>query len=155
MATKKIKSATLQDSAPQETVVMRSPKTRSSKTEKSTARAAKAVAAEPTTSEKGFKPAAGKRKPAEVAEDAAVAIEKPDQAGKAEKVKAEKVKAEKVKAEKIEKSEKSDKSEKPAKMKRLTLDVSKPLHKAIKAKAVDEGMPMADMLRSLLEQHYA
>jgi predicted DNA binding CopG/RHH family protein len=145
MAAKKMKSATLQDSAPQEAVVMRGTKTRSSKTEKITARVAKAVAAEPTTSEKGFKSAAaGKRKPAEVAEDAA-AIEKPAKVSKAEK----------VKAEKIEKSEKSDKSEKPAKMKRLTLDVSKPLHKAIKAKAVDEGVPMADMLRSLLEQHYA
>jgi predicted DNA binding CopG/RHH family protein len=45
--------------------------------------------------------------------------------------------------------------EKAAKMKRLTLDIAKPLHKAIKAKAVEEGMPMVDMLRSLLEKHYA
>ncbi len=45
-------------------------------------------------------------------------------------------------------------SEKPAKMKRLTLDIAKPLHKAIKAKAVEEGIPMVDMLRSLLEKYY-
>jgi predicted DNA binding CopG/RHH family protein len=47
------------------------------------------------------------------------------------------------------KSEKSGK-----KMKRLTLDIPKSLHKAIKGRAVEEGAPMADMLRSLLEQHY-
>ncbi len=46
-------------------------------------------------------------------------------------------------------------SEKAAKMKRLTLDIAKPLHKAIKAKAVEEGVPMVDMLRSLLEKHYS
>lgn len=46
-------------------------------------------------------------------------------------------------------------SEKAAKMKRLTLDIAKPLHKAIKAKAVEEGVPMVDMLRSLLEEHYS
>lgn len=48
-----------------------------------------------------------------------------------------------------------DDSEKSVKMKRLTLDISKPLHKAIKAKAVEEGVPMVDMLRSLLEAHYS
>lgn len=53
------------------------------------------------------------------------------------------------------KAEKEDSSEKSVKMKRLTLDISKPLHKAIKAKAVEEGVPMADMLRSLLETHYS
>jgi hypothetical protein len=46
-------------------------------------------------------------------------------------------------------------SEKAIKMKRLTLDIAKPLHKAIKAKAVEEGVPMVDMLRSLLEKHYS
>jgi hypothetical protein len=46
-------------------------------------------------------------------------------------------------------------SEKATKMKRLTLDIAKPLHKAIKAKAVEEGVPMVDMLRSLLEEHYS
>lgn len=46
-------------------------------------------------------------------------------------------------------------SEKATKMKRLTLDIAKPLHKAIKAKAVEEGVPMVDMLRSLLEKHYS
>jgi predicted DNA binding CopG/RHH family protein len=40
------------------------------------------------------------------------------------------------------------------KMKRLTLDISEDLHKAIKTKAVLEGVPMANMLRSLLEQYY-
>jgi uncharacterized NAD-dependent epimerase/dehydratase family protein len=40
------------------------------------------------------------------------------------------------------------------KMKRLTLDISEDLHKAIKTRAVVEGVPMANMLRSLLEQYY-
>ncbi len=44
--------------------------------------------------------------------------------------------------------------EKSVKMKRLTLDISKPLHKAIKAKAVEDDIPMVDMLRSLLEKYY-
>lgn len=39
-------------------------------------------------------------------------------------------------------------------IKRLTLDISEPLHKAIKGKAVVAGVPMADMLRELLESHY-
>lgn len=42
----------------------------------------------------------------------------------------------------------------PEKMKRLTLDIPEGLHRAIKRKAVDEGVTMADLLRSLLEQHY-
>jgi predicted DNA binding CopG/RHH family protein len=45
-------------------------------------------------------------------------------------------------------------SEKAVKMKRLTLDISKPLHKAIKAKAVEEGISIVDMLRALLQEHY-
>lgn len=45
-------------------------------------------------------------------------------------------------------------SEKAVKMKRLTLDISKPLHKAIKAKAVEEGISIVDMLRALLKEHY-
>jgi predicted DNA binding CopG/RHH family protein len=52
------------------------------------------------------------------------------------------------------KAAKEQSSEKTGKKKRLTLDISKPLHKAIKAKAVEEGIPMVDMLRSLLEKHY-
>ena len=40
------------------------------------------------------------------------------------------------------------------KMKRLTIDVTEELHKAIKMKAVEQGTPMADMLRSLLESNY-
>jgi predicted DNA binding CopG/RHH family protein len=40
------------------------------------------------------------------------------------------------------------------KMKRLTLDISEDLHKAIKTWAVVEGVPMANMLRSLLEENY-
>ncbi len=40
------------------------------------------------------------------------------------------------------------------KMKRLTIDISEELHRAIKMKAVEQGMPMADMLRSLLENNY-
>lgn len=46
-------------------------------------------------------------------------------------------------------------ADKATKMKRLTLDIAKPLHKAIKAKAVEEGVPMVDMLRSLLEENYS
>jgi predicted HicB family RNase H-like nuclease len=45
-------------------------------------------------------------------------------------------------------------SEKAVKMKRLTLDISKPLHKAIKAKAVEEGISIVDMLRALLQENY-
>ena len=52
------------------------------------------------------------------------------------------------------KTAKEQTSEKSVKMKRLTLDIAKPLHKAIKAKAVEEGIPMVDMLRSLLEKYY-
>jgi hypothetical protein len=50
--------------------------------------------------------------------------------------------------------EKGQASEKAVKMKRLTLDIPKPLHKAIKAQAVEEGSSIVDMLRTLLEQHY-
>ena len=57
-------------------------------------------------------------------------------------------------SKKSAKDSKSQSSEKSVKMKRLTLDISKPLHKAIKAKAVEEGIPMVDMLRSLLEKYY-
>ncbi len=41
-----------------------------------------------------------------------------------------------------------------AKMKRLTLDISEDLHKAIKMQSVTLGVPMVDMLRTLLETHY-
>jgi predicted DNA binding CopG/RHH family protein len=42
----------------------------------------------------------------------------------------------------------------PEKMKRLTLDIPEWLHRAIKRKAVEEGVTMADQLRALLEKHY-
>ncbi|MBD6621057.1 hypothetical protein FNW02_36375 [Komarekiella sp. 'clone 1'] len=42
----------------------------------------------------------------------------------------------------------------PVKMKRLTLDISEQLHKAIKAKAVEEGVAMVDLLRELLQEKY-
>ena len=45
------------------------------------------------------------------------------------------------------------KPDKP-KMKRLTLDIEESLHRAIKLKATELGVPMADMLRELLEKHY-
>lgn len=56
-------------------------------------------------------------------------------------------------------SEVSTESSAPAleakpKMKRLTLDISEALHRAIKKEAADRGVPMADMLRDLLENHY-
>lgn len=40
------------------------------------------------------------------------------------------------------------------KMKRLTLDIPEPLHRAIKLKAADEGVAMVDLLRALLEEKY-
>lgn len=40
------------------------------------------------------------------------------------------------------------------KMKRLTLDLPEGLHRAIKRRAVEEGVTMVDMLRTLLEQQY-
>jgi predicted DNA binding CopG/RHH family protein len=43
--------------------------------------------------------------------------------------------------------------EKP-KMKRLTLDIPETLHRAIKMKSVEQGVPMADLLRELLESNY-
>jgi predicted DNA binding CopG/RHH family protein len=42
----------------------------------------------------------------------------------------------------------------PVKMKRLTLDIPEPLHKAIKSRSVQDGVAMVDMLRTLLEEHY-
>jgi predicted DNA binding CopG/RHH family protein len=41
------------------------------------------------------------------------------------------------------------------KMKRLTLDIPEPLHKAIKTRSVQEGVSMVDMLRALLEENYS
>jgi hypothetical protein len=43
----------------------------------------------------------------------------------------------------------------PVKMKRLTLDIPEPLHKAIKMRSVQEGVAMVDMLRELLAKHYS
>jgi len=40
------------------------------------------------------------------------------------------------------------------KMKRLTLDITEELHKAIKFKSVQDGVPMADLLRTLLEEKF-
>ncbi|MGB3694221.1 MAG: hypothetical protein WBG70_08295 [Spirulinaceae cyanobacterium] len=40
------------------------------------------------------------------------------------------------------------------KMKRLTLDISESLHRAIKMKSVEEGVPMTDILRELLQKHF-
>jgi predicted DNA binding CopG/RHH family protein len=50
--------------------------------------------------------------------------------------------------------ESNSEASQPVKMKRLTLDISEDLHKAIKTRAVVEGVPMANMLRSLLEENY-
>jgi len=41
------------------------------------------------------------------------------------------------------------------KMKRLTLDLPEGLHRAIKRRAVEEGVTMVDMLRKLLEEQYS
>jgi predicted DNA binding CopG/RHH family protein len=40
------------------------------------------------------------------------------------------------------------------KLKRLTLDLPEPLHRAIKREAVEQGVTMAQMLRALLLKHY-
>jgi predicted DNA binding CopG/RHH family protein len=40
------------------------------------------------------------------------------------------------------------------KMKRLTLDLPEGLHRAIKRRAVEEGVTMVEMLRTLLEEQY-
>ena len=40
------------------------------------------------------------------------------------------------------------------KMKRLTLDLPEGLHRAIKHRAVEEGVTMVEMLRTLLEEEY-
>ena len=39
-------------------------------------------------------------------------------------------------------------------MKRLTLDLPEGLHRAIKRHAVEEGVTMVEMLRTLLEEQY-
>lgn len=51
-------------------------------------------------------------------------------------------------------AEEQPKEDQPAKIKRLTLDIPEGLHRAIKRKAVEEGVTMADLLRTLLEQHF-
>lgn len=40
------------------------------------------------------------------------------------------------------------------KLKRLTLDISEELHRSIKMKSVSLGIPMVDMLRTLLDKNY-
>jgi len=40
------------------------------------------------------------------------------------------------------------------KMKRLTLDIPELLHRSIKMQSVSLGVPMVDMLRQLLDEHY-
>lgn len=50
--------------------------------------------------------------------------------------------------------EEQPKEDQPVKIKRLTLDIPEGLHRAIKRKAVEEGVTMADLLRVLLEQHF-
>ncbi len=55
--------------------------------------------------------------------------------------------------ERLEEAE-QPKQDQPEKMKRLTLDIPHGLHRAIKRKAVEEGVTMADLLRTLLEQHF-
>lgn len=43
---------------------------------------------------------------------------------------------------------------KKIKLKRLTLDISEDLHRSIKMKSVSLGIPMVDMLRTLLDHNY-
>jgi hypothetical protein len=42
----------------------------------------------------------------------------------------------------------------PGRMKRLTLDLHEPLHRAIKKNAAEDGVTMARKLRTLLSKHY-
>jgi len=42
----------------------------------------------------------------------------------------------------------------PGRLKRLTLDLDESLHRAIKKNAAEEGVTMAQKLRSLLLEHY-
>jgi predicted DNA binding CopG/RHH family protein len=41
-----------------------------------------------------------------------------------------------------------------SRMKRLTLDLHEPLHRAIKKNAAEDGVTMAQKLRTLLSKHY-
>ena len=45
-------------------------------------------------------------------------------------------------------------SQKVEEMKRLTLDITRELHRAIKKDAAEEGVTMAEKLRALLVKHY-
>lgn len=45
-------------------------------------------------------------------------------------------------------------SPRSVKMKRLTLDIPEELHRAIKLRAVQQGVAMADMLRAVLQELY-
>jgi predicted DNA binding CopG/RHH family protein len=45
-------------------------------------------------------------------------------------------------------------SQQPVRMKRLTLDLSEPLHRAIKKNAAEEGVTMAQKLRAILAEKY-
>ena len=42
----------------------------------------------------------------------------------------------------------------PGRIKRLTLDLHEPLHRAIKKSAAEDGVTMAQKLRALLSKHY-
>jgi hypothetical protein len=43
----------------------------------------------------------------------------------------------------------------PVTLKRLTLDLPEALHRAIKMRAVEEGISIVEMLRGLLEREYS
>ena len=45
-------------------------------------------------------------------------------------------------------------SRQPVRIKRLTLDLPEPLHRAIKKNAAEEGVTMAQKLRLLLSEYY-
>jgi len=45
-------------------------------------------------------------------------------------------------------------SQPPVRIRRLTLDLPEPLHRAIKKNAAEEGVTMAQKLRALLRAHY-
>ncbi len=46
------------------------------------------------------------------------------------------------------------KKQSSVRIKRLTLDLHEPLHRAIKKNAAEEGVTMAQKLRALLMKHY-
>lgn len=111
-----------------------------------------AVVVEPVAKKASRSTKKAQKSPTPVAEELSVATESLENKARSTK-KAEIIAPEEVTTV-TKKIEKEATPEKTKKTKRLTLDIPKSLHKAIKAQAVEEGISIVDMLRTLLEQHY-